>query len=535
VCTGVLFNTYKPDGSDASTYMGFVYDATMAVFHAIDFMIKSGTITPSQLNTQHLSGRMLKSVLVNNVSFVGATGQIDFSHGRAGSKVYGYGDRAVGNGYVVWNWHYNATFGGFKRVARWTTEDSYKRCDEDWFYPPLWMGGCNLPVQFASSDLVSLPPDRRPDVLQVVSPAAMGLAAALAAIEGFIAVFLLVVLFLVKAKTRMVKASQPAMMLFIVFGVALGTVRIALAGVNPTNGVCHANVWFGHTCFACVFTAMIVKAWRVLMIVSGGLRKVKITTTQVVRYTIALVCIPVVILVLYSAIGNPHVAYIVVPLVTGNNLLKPYCTTTMPGFDSALYAVEAVALAVATYLCYRTKDTPDAVNESKFIALAVFLIVFVAIAGLPIVLSLPLDPYVTQMVVALCFFFGLTGGNGFYFGQKLYYLLQGGDFNAQFKIVYKNGKQAQSESMRIRQEKSLKESQVDEDNDVDGAMKGIKADVRQVPAKQRRVGSRRGPSVRSVAHCLFLLSFLTILPGFPRARRASGLRRRVRSGERHPP
>ena len=142
---------------------------------------------------------------------------------------------------------------------------------------------------------------------------------------------------------------------------------------------------------------MTVKAWRVLKIVSGGLRKVKVTTKQVVVYTAALVAVVAVILVLYSAVGTPHVAYVAVPLATGNLLLKPYCTTRMPAFDYVLYAIEATSLAVASYLCYRTKDTPDAVNESKFIALAVFLIVFVSVAGLPIVLSLPLDPYLSQV------------------------------------------------------------------------------------------------------------------------------------------
>ena len=57
-------------------------------------------------------------------------------------------------------------------------------------------------------------------------------------------------------------------------------------------------------------------------------------------YTAVLIGIIVLILVLYSAIGRPHVAYITVPLITGNNLQKPYCTTSMPGFDYALYAIE---------------------------------------------------------------------------------------------------------------------------------------------------------------------------------------------------
>ena len=100
----------------------------------------------------------------------------------------------------------------------------------------------------------------------------------------------------------------------------------------------------------------------------------------------------------------------------------------------------------ATYLSYRTKDAPDAVNESKSFASAVFLIFFVCVAGLPIVLSLPVDPYLSQLIIGLCFFCATMGACGFYFGQKMIYLLQGADLNAQFRIVLPNGKLAGSSS-----------------------------------------------------------------------------------------
>ena len=138
----------------------------------------------------------------------------------------------------------------------------------------------------------------------------------------------------------------------------------------------------------------------------------------------------------------------------------------------------ACALLVATYLCYKTKDTPDAVNESKFIALAVFLIVFVSFAGLPIVLALPLDPYLSQMIIGLCFFFATMGANGFYFGQKMFYLLQGADLNAQFKIVFPNGKLADSASEKKKQLETLAQEQTDAENASDAILKKIKPEVK---------------------------------------------------------
>ena len=515
-CTGMIFNTLHQDGHDGSTYMGFVYDATMAYFHAVDFLVKSKQITLDQVRTKNtplLSGTNIKSVLVNNVSFTGVTGQVSFSKGLAGSKIFGYGDRETGQGFVIYNWQYtNTSMGLFKRVARWTSELGYMDCLHDNYKIPipLWMGGCHLPISYNSPDGISVPVDRLEDFIQLVPPPLKGFLLAIAAFTFVTAMFIITVLYVVKAQTRLVKASQPAMMMYILVGVIFAAIRIALAGFDPTDGLCHVDIWSGHLAFAGVFFAMILKAWRVHKIVLGGLRRVKITSFQVMCYNTVLISIVAIILVIYSAIGHPHVEYVTVPMITGNNLQKPYCTTDMPGFDYVLYAIEgdchsflliplnppflqtiklthvlchnnlsvACALMVATYLCYKTKDTPDAVNESKFIALAVFLIVFISIAGLPIVLSLPLDPYLSQMIIGLGFFIATMGANGFYFGQKMFYLLQGADLNAQFKLAYSNGKLAESSSEKKRKVITLAQEQVDAENTSDSIMKTITPDVK---------------------------------------------------------
>ena len=344
-CTGMYFNSLHQDGHDASTYMGFIYDATLSYFHAVDYLLKTNQLTLAQLrnkNSTLLTGTHIKSVLANNVSFTGVTGQVSFSKGLTGSKVFGYGDRASGQGFVVYNWQYtNTSMGSFKRVARWTSELGYMDCMHDELTPiPLWMGGCHLPISYNSPDGLSIPADRMLDFVQVVPSGIQGFLLAIAAITFATALFILIVLYVVKAKTRLVKASQPAMMMYILVGVILSAVRIASAGFDPTDGLCHVEVWSGHLAFACVFFAMIIKAWRVHKIVLGGLKRVKITSFQVLCYTAVLIGIVAIILVLYSAIGRPHVAYVTVPLVTGNNLQKPFCTTSMPGFDDVLYAIE---------------------------------------------------------------------------------------------------------------------------------------------------------------------------------------------------
>jgi hypothetical protein len=93
---------------------------------------------------------------------------------------------------------------------------------------------------------------------------------------------------------------------------------------------------------------------------------------------------------------------------------------------------------------------------------AVFTIIFVSIAGLPIVMSLPLDPYLKELVVGFCFFIALVAANGFYFGPKSYLLLTGADLNAQFQLVQKKNSKVLSKDQMAE---TLRNENVQEDVD----------------------------------------------------------------------
>ena len=91
-----------------------------------------------------------------------------------------------------------------------------------------------------------------------------------------------------------------------------------------------------------------------------------------------------------------------------------------------------------TYLILAPLFVPCFVSySSPPLSAAVSTIIFVSIAGLPIIMALPLDPYLKDLVVGFCFFIGLCVSSGFYFGPKVYLLLNGADLNAQFQLVMK--------------------------------------------------------------------------------------------------
>lgn len=70
-----------------------------------------------------------------------------------------------------------------------------------------------------------------------------------------------------------------------------------------------------------------------------------------------------------SIFAAPIVRDIVVVSVTGQATSEFTCSTRSPAVITVLYAFEGAFLAGSGYLCYATKNVPDAINEAKVIAL----------------------------------------------------------------------------------------------------------------------------------------------------------------------
>jgi len=105
-------------------------------------------------------------------------------------------------------------------------------------------------------------------------------------------------------------------------------------------------------------------------------------------------------------------------------------TTPFPPFaqfDTTLYVVEAVLLLVGAWLCWMTKDVPDAVNESKFIAYSMTILALICALVLPIVFLINLSPAIQRLIASLAFAFGALFFEGILFGPKILLLLSEGD------------------------------------------------------------------------------------------------------------
>eukprot|EP01041_Mallomonas_annulata_P007552 gene7552-15480_t len=85
-CAGVNFHSLAEDGSDIPDMALYAYDATYAITMALH-------IAMYKMNGVNVTGDVLRDVLLHNVSFVGASGNIDFDEGNDGFDKYERGNR----------------------------------------------------------------------------------------------------------------------------------------------------------------------------------------------------------------------------------------------------------------------------------------------------------------------------------------------------------------------------------------------------------------------------------------------------------
>ena len=115
--------------------------------------------------------------------------------------------------------------------------------------------------------------------------------------------------------------------------------------------------------------AMFAKTLRIYILVKSGLKKRKVTATQVVSVTMMAYVFWVSYLILYSFLRTKHVQTSESSSITGQVTLMASCDNDAIGFDIALSTLEGIILISTIVLCYSTRDVPDAINEAYIIAL----------------------------------------------------------------------------------------------------------------------------------------------------------------------
>jgi hypothetical protein len=146
-CLGVDFTVFKSDGSNFNPFAGYAYDAVYAAAYAAqDLIYRQKYETPSSWYNQSINP-LFYEALINNVSFQGSTGLVDFSpvNSTTGTN-YPEGDRLTDIFYTLFNFQPDAYLqdptgqSGLVRSGFWTPKFGMNVCN-------LYENGLPVPVQ----------------------------------------------------------------------------------------------------------------------------------------------------------------------------------------------------------------------------------------------------------------------------------------------------------------------------------------------------------------------------------------------------
>ena len=333
-----------------------MYDTVYAIARAMDTHIRMYGPRAS------FRGQNLKQVLYNNVSFQGLTGEVSFFSGLQGFETYYAGGRRTGAYYQVVNYHTcsaaGTTYPCRRTIGTLHSEQGYKACTT---------------AQYADCDQIAYGTADNTKPLDWPLPVVAQLPTALAAVLWVLAVVILLLVIGFAAmvflyqKTEVIKAGQPTMLYFILFGGLIGGFRIIVSTLHVSDATCSASLWLSHLSYGVVFGTLIIKTWRVHRLVNSGFKRVKITSSYINNVVIGSIFAMCMYLIVLQFVSRPHLHY--VASYSGNKTtLSGKCMLEETALSTALIVVEGLTVLIGVVLCWLTRGVPDAVNESSHIA-----------------------------------------------------------------------------------------------------------------------------------------------------------------------
>ena len=356
-CSGQIFSNYAADGSDIDRLALYAYDATYAMAMGLHVLIYD-------MGKSTFSGDDLLNVLVQNVSFMGVSGYVAFNNGSGGQAAYGKGDRYSGLLYSVLNFNSQNYLSSDRGASAIQTVGVWSS-DTKRFQPCTSGTGC---AGFVFNTADNSVPSSSAAIEEVQLADSVRLAFIVVSAFVLVCSLLFGAVVVIYRQNKIVKASQPNMLFVILLGSVLGCLRVIVGTLDITDMTCIAGKWLGHMSFCLFFGAMILKTWRVEVVVNSGFRRNTMTMATLQKYMGFGVLMLCVYLAVATAIGQPHRSY--------EEYFKDHttyrdikCDEKVPLITYILFAMEAVLLGWGAALCWSTKNVPDAVNDAKYIAM----------------------------------------------------------------------------------------------------------------------------------------------------------------------
>ena len=420
-------------------HIGNVYDGNYALAYAYHNLLYG----KSNYHLSNITGDVLLNELVNHTNFVGATGNvsfIDYLEVDGGSNVeeFGRGDRRSGQVALLYNYD-SALADKWYSVGRWEYDGGFQLCDETLLEE--YVGALEPCEHYAvySTSSNTRPSDRYPDiVLEVVLGVKVVLL--LLAATGFVMIAVTAGFVWTHMSSKLIKASQPYMMLYILLGEVLLGVRVIHSTLPISTNACRGNLWLGHLAFSLIFTGLFLKMWRVDKILNGNsFRRVKITEADILRYAGVVLVLTVVYLIFLDVYAETYVM-LEISTHTNQDTYSYTCQEHIGEIEDALYGFESFFILWAIRLCVAVKDAPSAVNESSSVALAMSIIIGIAGLTMPIIYLLDLASDVVEIITGFAYALVMLATLGVLYVPKILAIYYGESKNKDVDLMKRGEK-----------------------------------------------------------------------------------------------
>lgn len=380
--------------------------------------------------------------------FVGVSQTINFTTQVSFMHDYGSGDMVASGGFDVWSYQTVGTHPErFYRVGNWSQGGGLVLCAAD-------MDSC-VAIHYGTPDNVPLS-DRAPPVYLAPSPALVGVYSVYGVLLIAGTAFVYGVLWRYR-HNKILKLCQLPVLVAMNACTVFGMLRIFVSVPHAlTPAVCLARTWMGHLNYT-VIVALLVKTYRTHVIVNNKtLKKLKFSLAKTALCFGGLTGAMIVCLGVMTAVNRPEVSDRVTVLLTGQAIHDVACRSPRPEFDYVLYAYEGVILVVVGKLCNDIRNTFDAINESKSIAMCVGVLFVLTMGGFALTSALDLTGVMSDIIVVTLFFLCNATVLATYFGPKCVLVLSGADLDGKLKLVY-HGEAHQTEAHKSHHDNTVRD------------------------------------------------------------------------------
>ena len=407
VCLGFQsFEAFNQNGSNIDPYTMFVYDGVYDLVSGIDALLKEGsTLSSRQYIDSNSEGEStsnahfeLSSSIYKNITATDLHNWMTSVTTKFPTRVTGNvsflglgGSRTVGNVIKILNYRAEQSTndyskGGLAFVGLYTDTTGWLLCNnkEDKAQMPLYgQGQCSVPL-YRNTPPNLFPPDSLPDIIAIL-PASYKISLNVFAVIGLLLLSMYVAYVLLHWSEKSIKRSQPVLHLIIFLGSFFGLVKVLLSTSVINRSNCVTQLWFEHLAYRLVLRTILLKLWRVHVIVNSSaktVRRVVGLNTVLIYILVDLIIVCSLLVAVTYTTSSHYNALHGLTVEKNNNLVgteKSYernqftvelfcCSPSVLSvafiFYTTLLAFEGLYLLLIAYYIYLSRDLPSTIQAA---------------------------------------------------------------------------------------------------------------------------------------------------------------------------